>query len=142
MHFFFDQKQPKKKSTKKFAKGYLLHTIPPLMAKEEKIQAQGKILELLPNGDYRLQLISMADNDLEDEGMIIFGYPSGKMRRFRISLLPGDIVDVELTPYDLTRGRMTRRHNVPPSHKPAATSSLPPRESSSQDDTSSPQEAA
>lgn len=42
------------------------------MAKEEKIEAQGKILELLPNGDYRLQLTSMAGNDLEGEGMIIF----------------------------------------------------------------------
>lgn len=88
------------------------------MVKEEKIQAQGKILELLPNGDYRLQLVSMAGNDLEDEGMIIMGYLSGKMRRYRISLLPGDFVDVELTAYDLTRGRITRRHNIAPSRTP------------------------
>lgn len=102
-----------KKSTKKFAIRLLLHTIRPLMAKEEKIQAQGKILELLPNGDYRLQLTSMAGNDLEDEGMIIFWYLSGKMRRYRISLLPGDLAELELSTYDLTRGRITRRHNLP-----------------------------
>lgn len=38
------------------------------------------------------------------------------MRRFRISLLPGDLVDVELSTYDLTRGRVTRRHNIPSAH--------------------------
>ena len=70
------------------------------MAKEETIQMQGEILETLPNATFRVKL----END-----HVILGHISGKMRMHYIRILPGDKVTVELTPYDLTRGRITFR---------------------------------
>jgi len=69
--------------------------------KEEKIEFEGEIVEALSNGKYRIAL---------DNGHETLGYVAGKMRRFRIRVLPGDRIKVELSPYDLTRGRIVYRH--------------------------------
>jgi translation initiation factor IF-1 len=70
------------------------------MAKEETIQMQGEVVENLPNATFRVKL---------ENGHIVLGHISGKMRMHYIRILPGDKVTVELTPYDLTRGRITFR---------------------------------
>ena len=70
------------------------------MAKEEKIEVEGKVLEALPNAMFRVQI---------EGGHIILAHISGKMRMHYIRILPGDKVKVELSPYDLTRGRITFR---------------------------------
>jgi translation initiation factor IF-1 len=70
------------------------------MAKEENIEVQGTILETLPNAMFRVEL---------ENGQIILAYVSGKMRMHFIKILPGDKVTIELSPYDLTRGRITYR---------------------------------
>lgn len=70
------------------------------MAKEEPIIVQAKVVETLPNAMFRLEL---------DNGHKVLGYVSGKMRMNFIRILPGDVVTVELSPYDLSRGRITRR---------------------------------
>ena len=70
------------------------------MAKEEKIEVEGKILEALPNSMFRVEM---------EGGHKILAHISGKMRMHYIKILPGDKVKVELSPYDLTRGRITYR---------------------------------
>ncbi len=70
------------------------------MAKEEPITVEGKVVEALPNNMFRVEL---------DNGHKILAYVSGKMRMNWIRILPGDRVTVELSPYDLTRGRVTFR---------------------------------
>lgn len=70
------------------------------MAKEETIQMQGEVLETLPNATFRVKL---------ENGHIVLAHISGKMRMHYIRILPGDKVTVELTPYDLTRARITFR---------------------------------
>ena len=70
------------------------------MAKEEKIEIEGKILEALPNAMFRVEM---------EGGHKILAHISGKMRMNYIKILPGDKVRVELSPYDLTRGRITYR---------------------------------
>lgn len=74
------------------------------MAKEELIEFKGKVLELLPNATFRIQL---------SNGHEIIAYTSGKMRKNRIRVLVGDEVTVEMTPYDLSKGRVTHRHKTP-----------------------------
>jgi translation initiation factor IF-1 len=71
------------------------------MAKEEKLVVDGKILEALPNAVFRVELV--------DGGHVILAHICGKMRMHYIKILPGDRVKVELSPYDLTRGRITYR---------------------------------
>ena len=71
------------------------------MAKEEKLQVDGEILESLPNAMFRVKL----ENDHE-----IIAHISGKMRMHYIRILPGDRVTVDISPYDLTKGRITYRH--------------------------------
>jgi translation initiation factor IF-1 len=71
------------------------------MAKDELMEFQGIVKELLPNAMFRVLL----DNDHE-----IIAHTAGKMRKFRIRVLAGDRVTVEMTPYDLTKGRITFRH--------------------------------
>ncbi|HEV2263776.1 MAG TPA: translation initiation factor IF-1 [Stellaceae bacterium] len=71
------------------------------MAKEALIEVDGTVLELLPDARFRVRL----DNEHE-----ILAYASGKMRKARIRMLAGDRVTVELTPYDLTKGRINFRH--------------------------------
>ena len=70
------------------------------MAKEDTIEMQGEILETLPNATFRVKL----END-----HVVLGHISGKMRMHYIRILPGDKVTVELTPYDLTKGRIVFR---------------------------------
>ena len=82
------------------------------MARAEKILAWGTVLESLPNGSYRVQVTSRSGQELGDNGMVVFGHVSGHMRKCNISLINGDKVDIELTPYDLEKGRITYRHNV------------------------------
>jgi translation initiation factor IF-1 len=71
------------------------------MAKEEKLIVEGKILESLPNAMFRVELM--------EGGHVILAHVCGKMRMHYIKILPGDKVKVELSPYDLTRGRITYR---------------------------------
>ena len=66
--------------------------------KEEKIEVEGKVVEVLKGSDYLVQL---------DNGFTVKAYVSGKMRVNMIRILPGDTVTIELSPYDLTRGRIT-----------------------------------
>ena len=68
--------------------------------KEEKIVMEGTITEALPGTQFRVEL---------DNGHTVLAYLSGKMRRYYIRILLGDRVRVELSPYDLTRGRITYR---------------------------------
>lgn len=70
------------------------------MVTENKIEVEGKILEALPNAMFRVEL---------DNGHKILAHISGKMRMHFIKILPGDKVKIELSPYDLTRGRITYR---------------------------------
>jgi translation initiation factor IF-1 len=71
------------------------------MAKQESIQVEGKVVETLPNATFKVEL---------ENGHIIDAHISGKMRMYYIRILPGDKVLVELSPYDLTRGRITYRY--------------------------------
>lgn len=70
------------------------------MAKDEAIQMQGEVVENLPNATFRVRL--------ENDHMVL-AHISGKMRMHYIRILPGDKVTVELTPYDLSKGRITFR---------------------------------
>ncbi|NTV46356.1 MAG: translation initiation factor IF-1 [Chlorobiales bacterium] len=70
------------------------------MAKEESIEVDGIILEALPNANFKVRL----ENNLE-----VLAHVSGKMRMHFIKILPGDRVRVQLSPYDLTKGRITYR---------------------------------
>ncbi|MFW6334911.1 MAG: translation initiation factor IF-1 [Desulfosalsimonas sp.] len=70
------------------------------MAKEEPIKVQGRVVETLPNAMFKVEL----ENNHQ-----ILAHLSGKMRMHFIKILPGDNVTVELSPYDLTRGRITYR---------------------------------
>ena len=71
------------------------------MAKEKMIVADGNILENLPNASFRVKL---------ENGHEVLAHISGKMRMHYIKILPGDKVTVELSPYDLARGRITYRY--------------------------------
>lgn len=68
--------------------------------KEDVIEVQGKVLETLPNAMFRVEL---------ENGHKVLAHISGKMRMHFIKILPGDTVTMELSPYDLTRGRITYR---------------------------------
>ena len=70
------------------------------MAKEEHLELEGTVIETLPNTMFRVQL---------DNGHVITAHISGKMRKNYIRILTGDKVTVEMTPYDLTKGRITYR---------------------------------
>lgn len=70
------------------------------MAKEDLIETEGKILEALPNAMFKVEL---------ENGHVVLAHVSGKMRMNFIRILPGDKVKIELSPYDLSRGRITFR---------------------------------
>jgi translation initiation factor IF-1 len=70
------------------------------LAKEEAIEVEGSVIEPLPNAMFKVEL---------DNGHIVLAHISGKMRKYYIRILPGDRVTVELSPYDLSRGRITYR---------------------------------
>jgi translation initiation factor IF-1 len=71
------------------------------MSKEEKIELDGEVAEALPNAMFRVTL---------DNGHEVLAHAAGKLRRFRIRVLPGDRVRVEVSPYDLSRGRLVYRY--------------------------------
>ena len=70
------------------------------LSKQDAIELEGKVVEPLPNAMFRVEL---------ENGHEVLAHISGKMRKFYIRILPGDRVKVELSPYDLTRGRITYR---------------------------------
>jgi translation initiation factor IF-1 len=70
------------------------------MAKEDVIEVQGKVVEALPNAMFRVEM---------EGGHVVLAHLSGKLRIHYIKILPGDSVTVELSPYDLSRGRITYR---------------------------------
>ena len=71
------------------------------MAKKDSIRLQAKVVEALPNAMFRVEL---------ENGHKVLAHVSGKMRMNFIRILPGDMVTVEMSPYDLTRGRIVLRH--------------------------------
>ena len=73
----------------------------PPMAKEELIEFPGEVVEVLPNAMFRVKL---------ENGHELLAHTSGRMRKNRIRVLAGDKVNVEMTPYDLSKGRITFRH--------------------------------
>ena len=70
------------------------------MSKQDVIEVEGKVLEALPNAMFQVEL---------ENGHVVLAHVSGKIRVNFIRILPGDKVTIELTPYDLTRGRITYR---------------------------------
>ncbi len=80
------------------------------MSKNDVIEVNGKVIEVLPDSKYRVEL---------ENGHQVLGYLSGRMKQNRIQVTTGDSVLVELTPYDLSRGRVIRRlnQNQPPRPK-------------------------
>lgn len=88
------------------------------MAKESLIEMRGRVDEILPDSRYRVTL---------DNGHQMIAYTAGKMRKHHIRILAGDNVSLELSPYDLTKGRITFRHldrsggGSPPPMRPART---------------------
>jgi len=82
------------------------------MAKEELLEMSGVVTEVLPDSRYRVTL---------DNGHDLVAYSAGKMRKHHIRILAGDKVSLEISPYDLTKGRITFRHiegRTPPSVRP------------------------
>lgn len=71
---------------------------------EERIELEGTVVEALPNTQFIVEL---------ENGHKVLAYLSGKMRKFYIRILLGDKVKVEMTPYDMTKGRITYRHKDP-----------------------------
>lgn len=80
------------------------------MAKEDLIEMQGKVDEVLPDARFRVTL---------ENGHQLIAYSGGKMRKFRIRVLAGDRVTLEMSPYDLNKGRITFRH-IENRNKPSA----------------------
>ena len=70
------------------------------MAKQEGVKVDGEVVDVLPNATFKVKLST---------GVTILGYISGKMRQHEIRILDGDRVELELSPYDLSKGRITRR---------------------------------
>jgi translation initiation factor IF-1 len=71
------------------------------LAKEEAFRMEGVVLEVLPNATFRVKL--------DDTDSVVLGVISGKMRQHNIKVMLGDRVEIEFSPYDVTRGRITRR---------------------------------
>ena len=71
------------------------------MAKQESIEMEGVVTEVLPDQNFRVEL---------ENGHTVLAYASGKMSKYKIRVLVGDRVTLELSPYDLSRGRITYRH--------------------------------
>lgn len=82
------------------------------MAKEDAIEMEGTVIENLPNTHFRVQL---------ENGHVVIAHISGRMRKNYIRILMGDRVTVQLTPYDLTKGRITFRNREAKENKDAET---------------------
>ena len=80
------------------------------MSKDDVIEAEGKVLEALPNATFKVQL---------SNGHTITAYISGKLRMNYIRIIEGDTVKLEMSPYDLTKGRITWRESATPLFPPA-----------------------
>lgn len=70
------------------------------MAKQDGIKIEGEVIDVLPNAMFKVKLTN---------GVTVLGYISGKMRQHEIKILDGDMVEIEMSPYDLSKGRITRR---------------------------------
>lgn len=70
------------------------------MAKEDTIKLEGEVIDVLPNATFKVKL---------ENGHTVLSYVSGRMRQYEIRILMGDRVELEMTPYDLSRGRIIRR---------------------------------
>jgi translation initiation factor IF-1 len=81
--------------------GIIFKEVTTIAGKEDKIELEGEVVEAFRNGMYKIKL---------DNGHETLGYTAGKMRRYRIKILPGDRINIELSPYDLSRGRIVYRH--------------------------------
>jgi len=79
------------------------------MPKEEMLEFDGTVIEVLPDGNYRVKL---------DNEHMVLAYAAGKMKKNRIRTLAGDRVIVEMSPYDLDRGRISFRHKTGPTIEP------------------------
>jgi len=88
------------------------------LSKEDLIEMQGKIGEILPDARYRVTL---------DNGHTLVAYTGGKMRKHRIKIIAGDNVTIEMSPYDLTKGRITFRHLPPRSRTAGGSNNFPKR---------------
>ena len=88
------------------------------MAKEELIEMQGRVEEVLPDSRFRVTL---------ENGHSLICYSGGKMRKHRIRVLAGDKVSLEMSPYDLNKGRITFRHLEPRSHGGPSAARRPSR---------------
>lgn len=88
------------------------------MAKEDLIEMQGRVEEVLPDSRFRVTL---------DNGHSLICYSGGKMRKHRIRVLAGDKVSLEMSPYDLNKGRITFRHLEPRSHGGPSAARRPSR---------------
>jgi translation initiation factor IF-1 len=86
------------------------------MAKEELLEMNGGVTEVLPDGRYRVTL---------ENGHLLIAYAGGKLKKNHIRIIAGDNVSVEMSPYDLSKGRITFRHL--PGRTPGATGAPPPR---------------
>ena len=82
-------------------RGSIFKEVTTIAGKEDKIELEGEVVEAFRNGMYKIKL---------DNGHETLGYTAGKMRRYRIKILPGDRINIELSPYDLSRGRIVYRH--------------------------------
>jgi translation initiation factor IF-1 len=87
------------------------------MAKEEAIEMEGTVIENLPNTHFRVQL---------ENGHVVIAHISGRMRKNYIRILMGDRVTVQLTPYDLTKGRITFRNREAKENKDEPAAATPP----------------
>lgn len=88
------------------------------MAKDELIEFDGLVRDVLPDGRYRVEL---------DNGHEIIAYTAGRVKKHRIRILAGDRVTVEMTPYDLTKGRINFRHKDDRAPAPGAMQRRPPQ---------------
>jgi len=70
------------------------------MSKEDVVKFEGEVVDVLPNATFKVRL---------ENGIEVLSYIAGKMRQYEIRILMGDMVDVEVSPYDITRGRIVRR---------------------------------
>ena len=70
------------------------------MSKEDVVKFEGEVIDVLPNATFKVKL---------ENGIEVLSYIAGKMRKYEIRILMGDMVDVEVSPYDITRGRIVRR---------------------------------
>jgi len=84
---------------------------------KSKIEVLGRIVECLPGAHFKVEI---ADENYP-EGFIVEGHLSGKMRVHYIKIIPGDYVNIELSPYDMTKGRITYRHKGKPRKEVAET---------------------